>query len=341
MPAQRSLVKIKAGIRGPAGTGKTFSSLLFAYGLTGDWRKICVIDTENGRGNLYAEEKQTDGSYIYREYMIIPLDRDYHPKRYEQAIDLACKNGMEVIIIDSLSHAWSGMGGCLWLADQAERNGTKGPLKWSASTSFEQQLRHKIMSCPAHVICTLRTKNEWQMVYDERRKKEVIQIVGMKEDYKDGIEYEFNIYMNIETGAKCQTIKDNTQLLPKEFVITPEHGQSLKEWCQGSGKKPEPLPQTAPKAAQAPAAQPKAQPQPVQAKPMAAQQGSLPQSANQFPGDDEGERLELIVLIENAMGHIPADYAEKIVKWGYKNQPVERLRETWEKMMEMFELAPF
>tara|TARA_R110002050_G_C8929925_1_gene511949 strand:+ start:2214 stop:2612 length:399 start_codon:yes stop_codon:yes gene_type:complete len=102
--AERKQAKIKMGLQGPSGSGKTMSALLIAFGMTGDWSKVVVIDTENHSADLYAH---------LGNYQVLPLSQPFEPERYIEAI-VACENaGMEVIVIDSISHEWEGKGGIL------------------------------------------------------------------------------------------------------------------------------------------------------------------------------------------------------------------------------------
>lgn len=94
--AKRSEAYIKIGIRGSSGSGKTYGALLIAYGLVGDWNKVCLIDTENGSGSLYED---------LGEYNTIQLD-SFSPAQYNEAIELCIANGVEAIVIDSMSHEW-------------------------------------------------------------------------------------------------------------------------------------------------------------------------------------------------------------------------------------------
>ena len=100
----RSQAKIRLALQGPSGSGKTYSSLLIAYGLCKDWNKIAVIDTENKSADLYAH---------LGEYNVITLTAPFSPERYIEAIETCEQEGIEVIIIDSLSHEWEGDGGIL------------------------------------------------------------------------------------------------------------------------------------------------------------------------------------------------------------------------------------
>jgi adenylylsulfate kinase-like enzyme len=52
--AARKQSKIKLSISGSSRSGKTFSALLLAYGICGDWNKIAVLDSENYSASLYA-----------------------------------------------------------------------------------------------------------------------------------------------------------------------------------------------------------------------------------------------------------------------------------------------
>jgi len=86
-PAQRKKAKMKLGIQGPSGAGKTFSALLIAFGLTEDWKKIAVIDTENHSSDLYDH---------LGNYNVLHLDAPFSPEKYIEAIHTCLNAGMEV-----------------------------------------------------------------------------------------------------------------------------------------------------------------------------------------------------------------------------------------------------
>ncbi len=52
--AKRNAAKIKLSLAGASGSGKSFSSIMLAYGLCNDFSKVCVIDTEKHSADLYA-----------------------------------------------------------------------------------------------------------------------------------------------------------------------------------------------------------------------------------------------------------------------------------------------
>jgi hypothetical protein len=99
--AERKRGKLRLAIAGPAGSGKTYSALLIAFGIGG---KVAFIDTERGSGELYDH---------LGEYDACTLEAPFEPKKYVAAIKAAEETGYNTIIIDSLIHAWAGTGGLL------------------------------------------------------------------------------------------------------------------------------------------------------------------------------------------------------------------------------------
>ncbi len=100
----RRKAKIRLGLSAVSGGGKTYSALLIAFGICNDWSKIAIIDTENSSADLYAH---------LGNYNVLPLNAPFTPEKYSDAINQCEKEGMEVVIIDSITHEWDGKGGCL------------------------------------------------------------------------------------------------------------------------------------------------------------------------------------------------------------------------------------
>jgi hypothetical protein len=149
--AQRKRAKIKLGLQGPSGSGKTYSSLLIAYGLCNDWSKIAVIDTENHSADLYAH---------LGSYNTISLSAPFTPERYIQAIEVCEKAGMEVIIIDSITHEWENL-----LDHHASLQGNSF-TNWGKITPRHNDFVQRILQSPCHIIDRLSTFDEF--LEDER-----------------------------------------------------------------------------------------------------------------------------------------------------------------------------
>ena len=219
--AERSQAKLRIGLMGVSGSGKTYSALLLAKGLCGDWGKIALIDTENGRGDLYSD---------LGAYSIITLEAPFSPERYIEAIE-ACENaGMEVIVIDSTSHEWDGKDGCLELNEKLAIAKYKGNTwaAWNETTPRHRKFIDKIISSPCHVITTLRSKTDTIQTEDKKIKK-----VGLKEIQREGFEYEMTLSFSIEReGHFAVPGKDNTHIFDARdpFVITEADGKLIKDW---------------------------------------------------------------------------------------------------------------
>lgn len=222
--AERKKSKLRLALTGPSGSGKTYGALLTAKGIGG---RIAVIDTEKGSASLYSDIVDFD---------VLELSAPYTPERYRQAVQLAVNNGFDVIIIDSITHEWSGSGGCLELNDEIAKAKFKGNTwsAWSETKARHRALIDDLIACPAHIIVTMRSKTETAQAEVNGRKQ--VQKLGMKAEQNDGIEYEFTTVLDlIHDGNFAQPSKDRTGLFPPNgnpFKLSIETGQKLVEWLE-------------------------------------------------------------------------------------------------------------
>lgn len=218
--ASRKKVKIKMNIASPSGFGKTYSALLLAYGITGDWEKIAVIDTENDSASLYSN---------LGPFKTLRLDAPYSPDRYIQAIDTCEKAGMELIIIDSITHVWKGQGGIL-----EYQNALGGRYQdWAKATPLYQKWLNRIIQSNCHITTTNRKKQAYNLITEGNRTK--VEKAGLDDEIREGYEYELTLAFEIINDKHmARASKDRTGLfvnLP-EFVISPETGRMILNWCQ-------------------------------------------------------------------------------------------------------------
>ena len=216
--ATRQAAKLKIGFSAVSGGGKTYSSLLVAYGLTGDWSKIAVIDTENGSADLYSH---------LGAYNVLPLN-SYSPEKYIEAIIACEKAGMEVIIIDSITHEWEFL---LQVHSKMEGNSF---TNWGKVTPRHDAFKNKVLQSPCHIFTTVRRKTEYEMQNVGGRTS--IVKLGTKEIIKDGWEYELTLNFEINESHLAKAGKDRTGLFVNrdEFKLGVEIGEELRDWC-GSG----------------------------------------------------------------------------------------------------------
>lgn len=214
--SSKKQAKIKLALQGCAGSGKTYSALLLAHGLISDWSKIAVIDSENGSADLYAN---------LGNYNVLPLQDNFTPETYIEAIKICEGVGMEVIIIDSISQCWDNL-----LEYHANLQGNSF-TNWQKITPRMNAFMQKILQSNSHVICTMRCKQDY--VLSEKNGKMVPEKVGLKAVMREGIDYEFTIVFDINMKHQAIASKDRTALFVNkpEFIINPTTGQLILDWC--------------------------------------------------------------------------------------------------------------
>lgn len=225
--AQRHKAKLRLGLTGAAGSGKTWSALEIATGMGG---KIAMIDTESGRGELYGEDFNYD---------VLRIDAPYSPEKYIDAIKVAEQAGYDTLIIDSMSHAWVGEGGILSIVDKAGNNSfTSG---WRHATPRHDALVNAIINSKLHIIITLRSKVEW-VIEDNEKGKKTPKKVGTTPVQRDGLEYEFTIFANIGSDHVAYFSKDNTKLFDNQYIkVSHEIGKKIIDWLNNGIERPEPV----------------------------------------------------------------------------------------------------
>lgn len=223
--AERSKSKLRLGLSGPSGSGKTMSALKLARGIAGKDGKVCLIDTERGSGDLYAD--------LY-EYDIIGIAPPYTPSRYVEALKAAEDAGYAVIILDSLSHAWSDEGGLLDQADKMSARSGNRYTVWADLTPQHRALVNAMLNSKAHIIATTRAKQAYEMeeyTDSHGNKKSKPVKLGMAPVQREGMEYEFTVFMDIDMGHNATASKDRTNLFKDRiFVIDEKIGEEILDW---------------------------------------------------------------------------------------------------------------
>ena len=187
--ATKAEAKARIAVTGPAGSGKTYGSLIWAKVLA-EGGKIALIDTERESSKMYGADFDFD---------VASLAPPYHPDRLIEALKEAENCGYEVVIIDSLTHFWSGQGGVLEIVDQAKSrfNGNTHSA-WQVGTPIQQRMVDAILAYKGHIITTMRSKTEWAMETNERGKV-APKKVGLAPQQRDGIEYEYTLVLEMNT----------------------------------------------------------------------------------------------------------------------------------------------
>lgn len=219
--AQRKRAKARIGLVGPAGSGKTMSALKLAYGIVGPEGKIAVIDTEHGSASLYAH---------LCAYDVLELSAPFTAKKYLDAIKEAEKKGYDLLMIDSLSHAWAGPGGILEFVDNLVEVKNKFTA-WREATPQHNSLVEAMLQSPMHIIGTMRAKTEYVITEDDKGKK-VPKKVGLAPVQRESMDYEFTLVFDIDRDKHIAIAsKDRTSIFDgfcERLEIS--HGEAIRDW---------------------------------------------------------------------------------------------------------------
>jgi hypothetical protein len=221
--ATKTQSRLRLALCGPSGAGKTYSALEIARHLG---KTIAVIDTEHGSASKYADRFDFDVCNLV----------DFHPSKYMEAIAAAGQAGYEVIVIDSLSHAWFAE---LELAGKSFDG-------WKNVRPLERALIDAMLASPAHIIATMRTKTEWVMeeyVNKQGKTCSAPKKVGMAPIQSSGIEYEFDLAGEMDLNhlltiskSRCPELSNTTHLNPGQKLA-----QTMLAWLSDGV----PIPETA------------------------------------------------------------------------------------------------
>lgn len=242
--AERTQARLKIALTGPSGSGKTFSGLLIAAGIG---KRIAVVDTENGSASLYADmDKGPLAGIVFDTLELAP---PYTINKYTEAIDAAEKAGYDVLLIDSISHAWVGEGGLLDKKTALDARGGNSYTNWATITPEQERFKSRLLQADMHIICTMRSKQDYVLELNEKG-KQAPKKVGLAPIQRDGMEYEFTTVFDLAMDHNAAASKDRTGLFDGQlFKPSKETGAKIMKWLKAA--KPAPAKAAQPKAAPA------------------------------------------------------------------------------------------
>lgn len=234
--ATREAAKARVAFIGPPGSGKTYSSLKIATTLVPGGR-IAVADSEHRSSEKYAPGKgrKADPSQGTFDFDILELT-SYSPLTYVEAIEAAEAAKYDVLIIDSLSHAWMGKDGALEQVDRATRaSSSKNKFTaWGDVTPQQNRMIDAMLGAKLHVFVTMRTKTEYIIEENEKGKK-VPRKIGMAPVQRDGLEYEFDVVADMTSENVAVVTKSRCSALAHQAIKNPgaDVAQILRTWLDG------------------------------------------------------------------------------------------------------------
>lgn len=229
--------KARIALCGPPGSGKTYTSLEIAQYLAPNGNYL-VIDTERGSASKYASD------FPFEYYVEEPST--FAPRSLIPILDRARESGIDVCIIDSLSHYWMGTDGML---DQVSKIARRKNLQsefpaWKDVNPDEKAMWDAFLGAPFHIIATLRTKTEYVMeevVGRDGRTRMVPRKVGLAPMQRAGLEYEFDIVADLDveqnfvvTKSRCKALNEYvTRHAGREFAL------KYRAWLEGGAPEQE------------------------------------------------------------------------------------------------------
>jgi hypothetical protein len=220
--AQREGARLVVMIAGVSGSGKTFTALELAHGLAGgDPEKVGFLDTENKRGSLYADK--------FPGFLIGDLYAPFSPQRYIDAVLEFQKAGVEVLVVDSFSHEWEGIGGCLEIRAQ-----NRGPQGDKIAKEGHKRLMNVLLSCNMHIILCLRAREK----VDFADPKNPVSL-GIQPITEKNVMFEATASLMMWDEGKAQSVVKcpdalRTILGREKGYITRKDGEALRAWVGGA-----------------------------------------------------------------------------------------------------------
>jgi RecA/RadA recombinase len=230
--AQREGARLVIGIAGVSGSGKTYTALQLAWGMAnGDASKVGFIDTENRRGSLYSDALVSKDGTI-NQFLIGDLYAPFSPQRYIDAILEFQKAGVEVLIIDSVTHEWEGTGGCQEIA----ANTTSRMADWKRAKAEHKRFMNALLQSDMHVICCIRAREKTDFSNPKEPKA-----LGLQPIQEQNFMFEMTAsVMMYDQGTRQEVLKCPVDLAPilgrGNGYISAKDGLELRKWVDGAKK---------------------------------------------------------------------------------------------------------
>lgn len=213
--ATKKQAKLRLALFGVSGSGKTYSALRIAKGLGGN---IAVIDTENHTACKYSDRFEFDVCECEKASInnLMTL--------------LSDASEYDVLIIDSLTHAWDE------LLDEVNRIaktkfGGNSWSAWSEGTPKQRAFIKALLDFKGHLIVTMRSETTWEVQENDKGKKVPVRI-GTAPKQGKSIEYEFDMLINLSQDHTAHILKDRTGKYQDECMelLDENLGKELGEW---------------------------------------------------------------------------------------------------------------
>lgn len=232
---------VRAGARtlsvlaGVSGSGKTLSALYLAYGMANfDASKIGFLDTENKRGSLYADAlAKLPAKPSRKPFLIADLAAPFSPDRYMSSIHEFQSAGVEVLVIDSGTHEWEGVGGCDDIANAPDSQGRPPKMpRWNKAKREHRRFMNALLQSDMHIVVCLRAREKVKIEGAGLDAKFISQGIQPVCEKNFMFEATLSLLMH-DMGSRYDLTKvpyDLRPHFPGNKHITPDAGAAIRRW---------------------------------------------------------------------------------------------------------------
>lgn len=222
--AQREGARLVIGVAGVSGSGKTYTAIQLGYGLANcKAEKLGFLDTENRRGSLYSDATP-------EPFLIGDLYAPFSPQRYIEAIKAFQEAGVEVLVIDSVTHEWEGSGGC----EEIAQNTTSRIADWKRAKAEHKRFMNMLLQSNMHVIVCIRAREKVDFTNPKEPRS-----LGIQPIQEKNFMFEMTASMMMwDQGSRQEVLKCPAELVPilgrQTGYIGVEEGKALRAWVDGA-----------------------------------------------------------------------------------------------------------
>lgn len=238
--AKREGARLVVGLSGISGGGKTYTALQLAWGLANfDSKKVGLLDTENRRGSLYANSL-VDANGVVHPFLVGDLEPPFSPKRYVDAIQEFQRAGVEVLVIDSVTHEWEGTGGC---EEIAHAENPRMP-NWALAKREHKTFVNALLQSNMHIIVCVRAREKVDMKAKDDKGRTIVKSLGIQPVTEKNFMFEMTASMMIYDGGKQREVLKSGGGVEDIFgsvgwaegYLSSQHGKALRDWVDGGAK---------------------------------------------------------------------------------------------------------
>lgn len=230
--ATRRQKKLRLGLTGVYGSGKTWSALAIAHGLLHQLpvderaKKILVFDTEAGRASMKA------GRFKFDVFNFLESEqgRPVHALDYVEMIKYADDKGYEVLILDSITPHWESVN-----AEHSRMSGNSYANWGKVKDKYLYPFVNALLGAKCHVIVTVRAK-----VVNALNEKGQRNTVGLDIKQQDELPYFLDFFLALDTENSATVEKqeqnsDGSPVLPvMSFKPSENTGITLAHWLESA-----------------------------------------------------------------------------------------------------------